>query len=74
VSRPLGRFQFAHNVALIDQLFTEGEEFAAPGVLADHVGYSSVFLIGGLAASLGLRMVLSARTTSLPHDKRFTVE
>jgi hypothetical protein len=46
---------------------------AALGVLADQVGYSSVFLIGGLAASLGLWMVLSARTTSLPQDRRMTV-
>jgi MFS family permease len=43
------------------------------GVLADHVGYSSVFLIGGLAASLGLWMVLSARTTSLRQDRRMTI-
>ncbi len=34
------------------------------GVLADHWGYSSVFLIGGLAATLGLWVVLSFRTTS----------
>jgi MFS family permease len=34
------------------------------GVLADHWGYSSVFLIGGLAATLGLCVVLSIRATS----------
>jgi MFS family permease len=34
------------------------------GVLADHWGYSSVFLIGGLAATLGLCAVLSIRATS----------
>lgn len=30
------------------------------GVLADHAGYSSVFLIGGLAATLGLWLTISA--------------
>jgi len=34
------------------------------GMLADHWGYSSVFLIGGLAATLGLWVVLSIRATS----------
>lgn len=34
------------------------------GMLADHWGYSSVFLIGGLAATLGLCVVLSIRPTS----------
>ncbi len=32
------------------------------GALADRTGYASVFLVGGLAATLGLWMVLSART------------
>jgi len=30
------------------------------GVLADHAGYSSVFLIGGVAATLGLWMAMSS--------------
>lgn len=42
------------------------------GVLADHWGYSSVFLIGGLAATLGLCVVLSiraiAKTKAAPHE------
>jgi len=44
------------------------------GVLADHSGYSSVFLLGGLAATLGLWMVLSSRATSSPQDVGLTVE
>ena len=31
------------------------------GLLADSSGYSAVFLIGGLAATLGLWMAISAR-------------
>jgi predicted MFS family arabinose efflux permease len=30
------------------------------GVLADHSGYSPVFLIGGIAATLGLWMAIQA--------------
>lgn len=44
------------------------------GVLADRSGYSSVFLIGGLAATLGLWMVLSARAISSLPDVGLTVE
>ncbi len=44
------------------------------GILADHSGYSSVFLIGGVAATLGLWMVLSARITSSPQDVGLSVE
>jgi MFS family permease len=31
------------------------------GVLADHLGYASVFVVGGLSATLGLLIVTSAR-------------
>jgi hypothetical protein len=44
------------------------------GVLADRSGYSSVFLIGGLTATLGLWMVLSARATSSLPDVGLPIE
>ncbi|MEW5423436.1 MFS transporter [Amorphus sp. 3PC139-8] len=43
-----------------------GATAPAVGVLADHTGYSSVFLVGGLAATLGLLLVASARFDSRP--------
>lgn len=38
----------------------------AVGVLADYSGYSSVFLIGGLAATLGLWMAIEAKRMARP--------
>lgn len=38
------------------------------GVLADYSGYASVFLIGGLAATLGLWMVLAGRVRPIIGD------
>lgn len=38
------------------------------GVLADHSGYPIVFLIGGLAATLGLWMALGVRKTAQPQQ------
>ena len=35
----------------------------ATGLLADHFGYAVVFLIGGLAASLGFAMIFAIART-----------
>ena len=42
-----------------------GATAPAVGLLADRAGYSSVFLIGGLAATLGLGLLLQARRSGV---------